>query len=83
MPERQKIGILPLNVKKLFNLHLLLNTIQKLQWESLLFITQLILVRIWSESLPKYGITIIKSFLGTVLATIFYVNTLHKIHKIS
>ena len=67
MPERKKIGILSLNVKKLISLHLLWNTIWKLQWGSLLFITWLILVQIWSESLPKYGSTIIKSFLGTVL----------------
>ena len=78
MPEHKKIGTLSLNVKKLISLHLLWNTIWKLQWGSLLFITWLILVQIWSESLPKYGSTIIKSLLGTVLATIFCVNTLSK-----
>ena len=31
---------------------------------------------VWSESLRKYGSTIIKSFLGTTLTTIFGVNTL-------
>ena len=31
MPERKKTGILSLNVKKLINLHLVRNTIQKLQ----------------------------------------------------
>ena len=67
MPERKKIGIWSLNVKKLINLHLLWNTIRKLQWGSLFFITRIILVRIWSESLPKYDSTIINSFLGTVL----------------
>ena len=78
MPERKKIGILYLNVKKLINFHLLWNTIRKLQWGSLFFITRLILVRIWSESLPKYGSTIIKSFLGTVFTTTFCVNNLPK-----
>ena len=33
---------------------------------------------VWSESLRKYGSTIIKSFLGTTLTTIFGVNTLSK-----
>ena len=46
MPERKKTGILSLNVKKLINLHLHWNTIRKLQWERLFFITRLILVRI-------------------------------------
>ena len=78
MPERKKIGILSLNMKKLINLHLLWNTIRKFQWGSLFFITLLILVWIWRESLPKYGSTIIKSFLGTVLTTTFCVNTLSK-----
>ena len=78
MPESKKIGILSLNVKKLINLHLLWNAIRKLQWGSLFFITQLILVWIWSESLLKYGSTIIKSFLGTVLTKTFCVNTLSK-----
>ena len=46
MPERKKTGILSLSVKALINLHLVLNTIRKLQWESLFFITRLILVQI-------------------------------------
>ena len=75
---KQKIGILSWNVKKLINLHLLWNTIRKLQWGSLFFIARLILVWIWSESLPKYGSTIINSFLDTVLTTRFCVNTLSK-----
>ena len=33
------------------------------------FIMQLILVRIWRDSLPKYGRAISKFFLGTVLTT--------------
>ena len=33
------------------------------------FIMQLILVRIWRDSLPKYGRAIIKFFIGTVLTT--------------
>ena len=39
MPERKKIGIFSLNVKKLINLHLLWNTIKELHWGSLFFIT--------------------------------------------
>ena len=42
------------------------------------FITRLSLVWIWSENLPKYGSTIIKSCLGTVLTTTCCVNTLSK-----
>ena len=63
-------GILSLNVKKLISLHLVWNKIQKLQWGSLFFITPVMLVGIWSESLPKHGSTIIKSFLGIVLSTL-------------
>ena len=36
---------------------------------SLFFILRLILVRIWRDNLPKYGRTITKFFLGTVLTT--------------
>ena len=68
--EHKKTGILSLNVKKLISLHLVWNKIQKLQWGSLFFITSVMLVGIWSESLPKHGSTIIKSFLGIVLSTL-------------
>ena len=47
-------------------------------WGSLFFITRLILVGIWSENLPRYGSTIIKSIFGTVLTTTFCVDTLSK-----
>ena len=43
----QKAGILSLNARKWINLHLIWNTIWRLQWGSLFFITWLILVRIW------------------------------------
>ena len=43
-----------------------------------IFITRFIIVRIWSESLPRYGSTIINSFLSAVLTTNFRVNTLSK-----
>ena len=76
--KSKKTGILSLNVRKLINLHLVCNTIQKLHWGSLFFIPCLILVQILSESLPKYGITIINSFLGTALTAIFGLNTLFK-----
>ena len=62
----------------MINLQLVWNIIRKLQRGSLFFITRLILVGIWSESLPKCGSTIIKFFLGTVLTT-FRVNALSKI----
>ena len=78
MPESKKTGILSLNAKKMTNLDLVWNTIQKLQWGNLLFITRLILMRICSKRLPKYGNIIIKSFLGTVLTKIFGVNILSK-----
>ena len=42
MPERKNTGILSLNVKKLINLHLVWNTIRRLQWGSLFLITRLI-----------------------------------------
>ena len=71
MTERMKTGILPLNAKKIINLHLVSNTIQKLQCGVLSFVTRLILVRIWSKSLPKYGSAIKQSFLGTVLTIVF------------
>ena len=62
----------------MIKLNLVWNTIQKFQWDILFFITRLILARICGESLPEYGSTIIKSFLGTVLTTTFRVNTLSK-----
>ena len=37
LPELKKTGILSLNVKILINLHLVWNTVQKLQWGSLFF----------------------------------------------
>ena len=76
--QRKKTRILSLNAKKLINLHLAWKIIRKLQSGSLFFITRLILVRIWSENLPKYGSTIIKPFLVTVVTTIFGVGTLPK-----
>ena len=44
----------------------------------LIFHYRLILVRIWSGSLSKFGSTIIKSFLSTTLTIIFGFNTLFK-----
>ena len=67
MPERKNDGILSLNVKKLLILHLVWKTNWILQYGSLFFIMPLILVRISRENLPKYGRTITKFFLGTVL----------------
>ena len=69
MPERKNDGILSLNVKKLLILHLVWKTNRILQYGSLFFIMRLILVRIWRGNLPKYGRTITKFFLGTVLTT--------------
>ena len=54
-------------------------TYSGIQWGSLFFITRLILVRIWSECLPKHGSTIIKSFLDTVLATTLCVHNLKNV----
>ena len=71
MPERKNDGILSLNVKKLLILHLVWKTNRILQYGSLFFIMQLILVRIWRDNLPKYGGAITKFFLGTVLTTGF------------
>ena len=67
MPECKNDGILSLNVKKLLILHLVWKTNWILQYGSLFFIMPLILVRISRENLPKYGRTITKFFLGTVL----------------
>ena len=78
MPERKKRVILSLNAKNLNSLYLVLNEIHHLQWRSLFPITGSILVRILSKSLPKYGSTMTKSFLGTVLTTIVSVNALSK-----
>ena len=69
MPEHKNDGILFLNVKKLLILHLLWKMNRILQHESLFFIMQLIIVRIWRDNLPKYGRAITKLFLGTVLTT--------------
>ena len=67
---------LSLNVKKLLILHLVWKTNRILQYGSLFFIMGLILVL--SDNLPKYGRTITKSFLGTVLTTGFGASTLSK-----
>ena len=69
MPEHKNDAILSLNVKKLLILHLVWKINQILHYESLFFIMQLLLVRIWRDNLPKYGRAIIKFFLGTVLTT--------------
>ena len=69
MPEPQNDGILSLNVKELLILHLVWKTNWILQYGSLFFIMQLILVRIWRGNLPKYGTAITKFFFGTVLTT--------------
>ena len=69
MPERKKDGILSLNVKKVLILHLVWNTNRILQYGSLFFIMQLIIVRIWRGNLPKNDGPITKFFLGTVLTT--------------
>ena len=69
MPERKNDGILSLNVKKLLILHLVWKTNWILQYESLFFIMRLILMRIWRDNFPKYGRSITKFFLGTVLTT--------------
>ena len=69
MPERKNDGILSLNVKKLLILNLVWETNRMLQYGSLFFIMQLILVPIWRDNLPKYGRAITKFFLGTVLTT--------------
>ena len=55
MSEREKNGILSLNVKKFLIVHLVWKTDRILQYESLFFITGLILVPIWRGNLPKYG----------------------------
>ena len=76
MPERKKRVILSLNTNNLNSLYLVLNEIHHLQWRSLFPIIGSILVRILSKSVPKYGSTMTKSFLGTVLTTIVSVNAL-------
>ena len=78
MLERENDGILSFNVKKLLILHLVWKTNRLLQYGSLFFIMQLILVRIWRNNLPKYGRTITKFFLGTVLTTRFCARILFK-----
>ena len=67
-----------LSIWKKINLHLILNTIWRFQYGGLIVITWLILVQIWSESLPKYGSNIIKYFLCIVIATILGVNNMSK-----
>ena len=67
MPEHKNDAILSLNVKKLLILYLVWKINQILHYESLFFIMQLLLVRIWRDNLPKYGRAIIKFFLGAVL----------------
>ena len=69
MPEPKSYGILSLNVKTLLILHLVWKTNPILQYGSLFFFMQLILVRIWGDNLPKYGRPVTKFFLGTVLIT--------------
>ena len=76
MLERKKRVILSLNTNNLNSLYLVLNEIHHLQWRSLFPIIGSILVRILSKSVPKYGSTMTKSFLGTVLTTIVSVNAL-------
>ena len=78
MPERKNDGILSLNVKKLLILHLVWKTNRILQYGSLFFIMQLILVRIWRDNLSQYGRAIAKFFLGTVLTTGFGASILSK-----
>ena len=69
MTERKNDRIFSLNVKKLLILQLVWKTHRILQYMSLFFIMRLILVRIWRDSLPKYGGPITKFFLGAVLTT--------------
>ena len=69
MLERKNDRILSLNVKKLLILHLVWKTNRILQYGSLFFIMRLILVLIWRDKLPKYGMPITKFFFGTVLTT--------------
>ena len=78
MSKHKNDGILSLNVKKLLILDLVWRTTRILHYGSLLFIIQLILVRIWRNNLPKYGRTITKSFLGTALATGFGASVLSR-----
>ena len=63
MPECKNDGIL------LLILHLVWKTNWILQYESLFFITRLIIKRIWRDNVPKYGRVITNFFLGTVLTT--------------
>ena len=79
MPEPKNDGILFLNLKKLITLHIVWKTNAILQYGSLFFIIQLILVRIWRDNLPKEGSAIIKYLIDTVLTTIFGANNFSKI----
>ena len=78
MPEIKDDGILSLNVKELLILHLVWETNRILQYGSLFFIMRLILLRIWRDNLPKYGMAITKFFPGTVLTTGFGSSILFK-----
>ena len=78
MPERENNGILSLNVRKLLILHFAWKTNRILQYGSLFFIMQLILVCTWRGYVPKYGRAIAKFFLGTVLITRFGASILSK-----
>ena len=70
MPERKNDGIV-FKCKKLLILHLVCKTNPILQYRSLFFSIQLIFTQIWRDNLPKYGRTITKFFLGTILTTGF------------
>ena len=78
MPERKNDGILSLNVKKLLILYLVWKTNQALQYWSLFYIMQLILVRISRDNLLQSGRAIRKSFLGIVLSTGFNASILSR-----
>ena len=71
MLERKNDRILSLDIKKLLILHLIWKINGILQYGSLLFIMGLILVRIWRDNLAKYGRTITKFFISTVLTRDF------------
>ena len=78
MPERKNDGILSLNVKKLLIFLLVWKANRILQYGSLFFIMQLILVCIWRDNLPKNGRVITKFYLGSVLTTGFNTSILSK-----
>ena len=78
MSGRKIDGILSLNVKKLLILHLVWITNWILQYRSLFFIMQLILLPIWRDNFAKYGGAITKYFLGIILTTDFGASILSK-----